>query len=274
MTSGNNSSKDKISININVLVDIMAALRHPETGCPWDIEQTSASIARYAIEEAYEVVDAIESEDIAALQDELGDLLLQVVFHARMAQEAGHFDLNDVICGISEKMRVRHPHVFDDEKMDRTADAQSQAWEVQKARERAAKRPHNAPVSALDDIASALPALMRAQKLQKRAAATGFDWPDAKSAAAKIDEEKTELFQAFARGNSEAMLDEAGDLLFSCVNVVRKMGIDAEEALRFANAKFQSRFEAMEKNARQNGESLDDMALEAMEALWQRAKAG
>ncbi|WP_253718140.1 nucleoside triphosphate pyrophosphohydrolase [Sphingomonas sp. AP4-R1] len=238
----------------------MARLRDPETGCPWDIEQTFATIAPYTIEEAYEVADACESGDLPALKDELGDLLLQVVFHARMAEEQSAFAFADVADAISAKMIRRHPHVFGD--APRTGGHGQ--WETIKAEERKASP---ADPSALAGVATALPALMRAEKLQKRAARTGFDWPDAESARDKIFEELEEIAAA---EDEAAREDEVGDLLFSAVNYARKLGIDPETALRGANAKFERRFRAME--------ALDDafqaLSLADKEALWQRVKLG
>lgn len=254
------------------LVDIMAALRHEETGCPWDLEQDFKSIAHYTIEEAYEVLDAIEKNDLAELKDELGDLLLQVVFHAQMAREMQAFDIADVIMSISEKMVARHPHVFGSLDETVSADAQSLLWEDIKAKERSAKANDRATAGALAGVATALPALMRSQKLQKRAARVGFDWPTARQASAKIREELEELFEASADGDLDHMAEEAGDLLFSCVNVARKLGVDAESALRLANAKFERRFLAMEEQAGSKGQTLPEMDLEALEALWQVAK--
>jgi len=239
------------------LVTIMARLRDPQAGCPWDIEQTFATIAPYTIEEAYEVADAIERDDMAALKDELGDLLLQVVFHSRMAEEAGHFAVGDVIDAISDKMVRRHPHIFADQSVEQWD------WEAIKAEERS----DGGSSSAMDGVASALPALMRAQKLQKRAARTGFDWPDVMGAVEKIGEEIEELLDA----ESEVeRIDEAGDLLFAAVNMVRHMGVSAEDALRAANAKFERRFRAMETDA---GDAFAGLSLEDKEQLWQRAKA-
>lgn len=254
------------------LINIMAALRHPETGCPWDLEQNFKSIAHYTIEEAYEVVDAIENNDIEELKNELGDLLLQVVFHAQMATEKNQFDISDVLAAISDKMVARHPHVFGQSDGNMDAQAQTLAWEDHKAGERAAKSSPARLVSALAGVAAALPALMRAQKLQKRAARVGFDWPTPQEAASKIHEELEELFEAHATGNVAGTEEEAGDLLFSCVNVVRKMGVDAENALRAANKKFERRFGAMEARAESKNKTLPEMDLDALEALWQRAK--
>ena len=239
------------------LLAIMARLRDPKTGCEWDSVQTFETIAPYTIEEAYEVDDAIRRGDMAELKDELGDLLLQVVFHARMAEEAGEFDFDAVATAIADKMERRHPHLFG------AADQGGHhLWEQIKAEERGAKG-HE---SALDGVASALPALIRAGKLQKRAARTGFDWPDPSGARAKIDEELAEVEAAAPDGRAE----EIGDLLFAVVNWARKLGVEAEEALRAANAKFERRFRAMEAEA---GPAFSTLDLEAQEELWQRAKS-
>lgn len=242
--------------DIGPLVAIMARLRDPDRGCSWDVAQDFASIAPYTIEEAYEVADAIARGDMTDLRGELGDLLLQVVFHSRMAEEAGAFDLAAVINGICDKMVRRHPHVFGD-------GAETPGWESIKATERAeggAKR-------ALDGVAVALPALLRAQKLQKRAARTGFDWPDIAQVVAKVHEELDELDAAT---NEAERAEEGGDLLFAVVNLLRHHGVDAEEALRAANAKFERRFAAMEDAS---GEAFAGLSLEEKEALWQAAKA-
>lgn len=240
------------------LVAIMARLRDPKTGCEWDTVQTFETIAPYTIEEAYEVADAIQRGDMADLKDELGDLLLQVVFHSRMAEEAGLFALPDVADAISEKMERRHPHIFLG-----AVEGGHYLWEQIKAGERGAKG-HE---SALDGVALGLPALMRAEKLQKRAARTGFDWPDPSGARAKIDEE---LAEVEAAETPEHRAEEIGDLLFAVVNWARKLGVDPEAALRGANAKFESRFKAMEAEA---GETFASLDLDAQEALWQKVKA-
>lgn len=241
---------------IEELRDIMARLRDPETGCPWDVQQDFRTIAPYTIEEAYEVADAIERHDLDALRDELGDLQLQVVFHARMAEELGAFTLKDVLDGISAKMIRRHPHVF--------GDGPSPGWEEIKAAERAGKDEDG---SALAGVASALPALLRAEKLQKRAARTGFDWPDADGALAKVVEEIDEVRDA---ASAEHQAEEIGDLLLAVVNWSRKLGIDPEAALRAANAKFEKRFRAMEDMA---GDAFAALSLDEKEALWVKAKA-
>ena len=242
---------------IGRLVAIMARLRDPERGCPWDVAQTFASIAPYTIEEAYEVADACQRGDMAALKDELGDLLLQVVFHSRMAEEAGAFALADVALAIADKMERRHPHVF------AQGGGGHGQWEAIKAAERAER---DEDQSALAGVALALPALMRAEKLQKRAARTGFDWPDANGARAKIDEELAEVASA---PDDRAREEEIGDLLFAVVNWARKLGIDPESALRRANAKFEHRFRAMEAAA---GDGFVALDLDAKERLWQAAK--
>lgn len=242
---------------IERLVNIMARLRDPTNGCEWDVAQNFASIAPYTIEEAYEVADAIARDDMADLKDELGDLLLQVVFHSRIAEEAGHFALADVVVAISDKMERRHPHIFGD---DPTGG--HHRWEQIKAAERADKGEHGA----LDGVAVGLPALLRAEKLQKRAARTGFDWPDAHGARVKIDEELAEVTAATSDDERE---DEIGDLLFSVVNWARKLGVDPEAALRRSNAKFERRFKVMEQEA---GSAFEGLDLTAKEALWQNAK--
>ncbi|MBA2919355.1 nucleoside triphosphate pyrophosphohydrolase [Sphingomonas sp. MAH-20] len=236
------------------LAKIMARLRDPQRGCEWDVAQTFATIAPYTIEEAYEVADAIERDDLDALKDELGDLALQVVFHARMAEELGAFDLADVLTAIADKMERRHPHIFGD-------DAHSPGWEAVKAAERAGTD----DPSALAHVARALPALLRAEKLQKRAARTGFDWPDAGGPRAKILEELDEIASAPA----DTIEEEVGDLLFAAVNLARHLKIDPEAALRKANDKFERRFRAME--AMDAG--FAELDLDGKEALWQRAKA-
>lgn len=243
-------------VPLDRLVAIMARLRDKEHGCPWDIEQEFATIAPYTIEEAYEVADAIARDDMAALKDELGDLLLQVVFHSRIAEEAGHFSVADVIASISDKMVRRHPHIFADQSVE------NWDWEAIKAEERSSSGAH----SAMDGVALALPALMRAQKLQKRAARTGFDWPDVMGAIEKIGEEVEEMLEAETEADR---IEEAGDLLFAAVNAVRHMGVAAEDALRAANAKFERRFRTMEALG---GEGFDALPLDDKEALWLRAK--
>ena len=249
------------ALGIARLLAIMARLRDPQTGCEWDVAQTFATIAPYTIEEAYEVADAIERDDLPALREELGDLLLQVVFHARMAEELGAFDFDAVAQAISDKMTERHPHIFGD--VPDQGQSREVRWEAQKAAERKAK----GATSALDGVALALPALMRAEKLQKRAARVGFDWPDTEGPRAKVIEEIAELDAA--RTEAEK-LDEAGDLLFAAVNLVRRYGIAPEDALRHGNAKFERRFRAMEALA---GDDFPKLSLDEQEALWQQVKA-
>lgn len=245
------------------LLAIMARLRDPVHGCEWDTAQTFATIAPYTIEEAYEVADAIERNDLAALKDELGDLLLQVVFHARMAEEAGHFDFHAVAQAISTKMEARHPHIFGD--AEDLGQSREERWETIKADERAAKGAQ----SALDGVALALPALLRAEKLQKRAARQGFDWPDRQGPADKLIEEVAELAEA---ATDQERVEEAGDLLFAAVNVVRAYGVAPEEALRAANIKFERRFQAMEALTAQQGRDFSTLSLEQQEELWQAVK--
>ncbi len=245
--------------NIERLVRIMERLRDPKTGCEWDTVQTFETIAPYTIEEAYEVADAIQRGDMTDLKDELGDLLLQVIFHSRMAEEAGLFDLSDVAGAISDKMERRHPHIF----LGQT-EGGHHLWEQIKAAERGAKAGNS---GALDGVALGLPALLRAEKLQKRAARTGFDWPDPSGARAKIDEELAEVEAARTPEHRE---EEVGDLLFAVVNWARKLGVDPETALRAANSKFEGRFKAMEQEA---GDAFATLGLDAQEALWQKVKA-
>lgn len=248
---------------------IMAALRDPETGCPWDIEQDFASIAPYTIEEAYEVADAIDQQDWPALQGELGDLLLQVVYHAQMAAEAGHFTLDDITRTISDKMVARHPHVFGGDSRDKSAAQQMQDWEAVKAAERAAR----AQGGVLDDVALGLPALMRAVKLQKRAARVGFDWPQTDQVIDKIAEEAGELREALDHLTHDEITEEFGDLLFVMANLARHLQVDPEAALRAANAKFTRRFRAIEAALSAQNRRPEDSNLDEMDALWNAAKA-
>ena len=249
------------------LLDIMAALRDPVTGCPWDREQDFASIAPYTIEEAYEVADAIARDDLEALPDELGDLLLQVVYHSRLAEERGLFDYADVARTIADKMVRRHPHVFGDETVA------PGFWEASKA----AERRHRKVDGALAGVAVTLPALARAGKLSARAARVGFDWPDAPRILDKLDEEIAELRAELPRPDRNAdparIADELGDVLFTVANLARKLGIDPEACLRQANEKFTRRFEAMEQTAEAAGNSFADLDLEAMEELWRAIKS-
>ena len=244
---------------------IMAALRDRDTGCPWDIEQDFDSIAPYTIEEAYEVADAIQRRAWGELKGELGDLLFQSVYHGQMAEEAGHFTLDDVIRAISDKMVARHPHVFGEDSRDKTAEQQTRDWEAVKAAERAAEGARRT----LDGVAVGLPALTRVVKLQKRAARVGFDWPDVGEVTAKIAEEAEELTLA---GTEAERFEEYGDLLFVMANLARHLKIDPEEALRAANAKFMRRFAAIEDALAADGRTPADSDLAEMDALWDAAK--
>ena len=251
------------------LIEIMRALRDPNAGCPWDIEQTFQTIAPYTIEEAYEVADAIERQNWLELRGELGDLLLQSVYHTQMASEAGLFDFDDVANDISDKMVARHPHVFGEESRDKSADQQTQDWEKIKAAERAAKQRGGV----LDDVALGLPALMRAVKLQKRAARVGFDWPDISMVVDKIVEEARELSEAQDENDHAHLAEEYGDLLFVIANLGRHLKIDPEEALRSANNKFTRRFRFIEAELKKRGKSPEYSDLKEMDALWDAAKA-
>jgi len=250
------------------LLEIMRALRDPETGCPWDIEQTFATIAPYTIEEAYEVSDAIEREAWGELKGELGDLLFQSVFHAQMAEEAGLFSFNDVADTMSDKMVLRHPHVFGEESRDKSAEQQTKDWEAIKAAERAGK----AQKGTLEGVAVGLPALLRALKLQNRAARVGFDWPDASHVLDKIVEESRELVEARDQLTQVEVEEEFGDLLFVMANLARHMGVEPEGALRAANAKFTRRFEGVEARLAAMGKRPEDSDLEEMDALWDAVK--
>jgi MazG family protein len=253
---------------VSRLLHIMARLRDPNGGCPWDLEQTFKTIAPYTIEEAYEVADAIERDDMDDLRDELGDLLFQVVFHSQMAQERGAFGFEDVVNAICDKMERRHPHVFGDARVDDAA-AQTIAWEEQKRRERAQRTK-----SVLDDVPLALPALTRATKLGKRAAQVGFEWPDTQGALDKLTEELEELRAELAGAPDQAKIsNEVGDVLFSLVNVCRYLKIDPETALRDANAKFERRFRYVEQRLAEQGLSPEQATLEQMDALWEEGKA-
>jgi ATP diphosphatase len=255
---------------LRALLGIMARLRDPVGGCAWDVEQTHASIAPYAIEEAYEVAEAIETGDATALRDELGDLLLQVVFHSQMAAEAGTFTFADVADSIAAKLIRRHPHIFADA-AQRDALGQTVAWEAQKAEERAAKR--KASVSALDGVAVTLPALTRAEKLSARAARVGFDWPDLATLFAKLDEEVAELQAEIPTAAPERLADEMGDVLFVMANLCRKLGLDSEATLRAANAKFTRRFQSVETRLAAEGRGPAEASLAEMEAHWVAVKS-
>lgn len=252
------------------LIDVMARLRTPGSGCAWDLEQNYATIAPYTIEEAYEVADAIERGNMADLKEELGDLLFQVVFHSQMASEDGAFDIGDVTDAIAEKMVRRHPHVFETPD-GRSANDQTRAWERMKAEERVQKSRDNS-ASALDGVALALPALLRAEKLQKRAARVGFDWAEAEPIFDKLNEEIREVREAIASGIQDDVEDELGDLLFVAANLSRRLNVDPEQALRRANAKFERRFRAMEAAATADGLAFSDLSLDEQEAYWQQVK--
>jgi ATP diphosphatase len=251
---------------IDRLLEIMARLRDPETGCPWDVEQTFATIAPYTLEEAHEVADAIQRQAWDELKGELGDLLFQSVYHAQMAAEAGHFNFADVVTAISDKMLARHPHVFGAESREKTAEQQTRDWEAQKARERGNQR-------TLDGVAMALPALTRAVKLQNRAARVGFDWPSTEEVLDKLVEEAREVVEARATLTHDALTEEIGDLFFVMANLARHLKVDPEAALRAANAKFTRRFARIEDWLAEAGKRPADSDLAEMDALWNRAKA-
>ena len=254
--------------DITALVEIMRALRDPETGCPWDIEQTFESISPYTIEEAYEVADAIDRKDWVSLKTELGDLLLQSIYHSQIASEKEYFNFYDVVREISEKMISRHPHVFGEENRNKSASQQIKDWESIKAKERAQKN----QTGVLDDVAINLPALVRSLKLQKRAARVGFDWPDILQVLEKIDEETRELVEAKQHLSQDKINEEFGDLLFSIVNLGRHLGVDSEEALKKTNRKFTERFRFIEDSISSRGLKLEETPLEEMEDLWQISK--
>jgi len=257
------------------LLAVMAWLRDRQHGCPWDVDQTFRTIAPYTIEEAYEVADAIERDDLPALKEELGDLLLQVVYHAQMAREAGAFSFADVAAAVADKMVDRHPHVFGDARIA-TAEAQTASWEARKAAERAARKDGAVePAGALDGVARALPALLRAEKIQKRAARVGFDWKQTGPVIDKIEEELGELRAELAAGTVDQarLADELGDVLFAVANLARHCKVDPEAALRATNDKFERRFRYIERRLAEAGRKPVDASLEEMEALWQEAKA-
>ena len=258
------------------LIEIMAALRTPGSGCAWDLEQSFATIAPYTIEEAFEVADAIQRGDLEDLKDELGDLLLQVAFHARMAEEQGAFAFGDVVEAITAKLIRRHPHVFGDDPSDRTPEAIKAAWGAIKAEEkaeRAARRGGEASPSLLDGVPPALPALTRSMKLQEKAAAVGFDWDDIALVVGKVREEIDEVAEAVESGDRDAMEDEIGDLLCAIANLARHAGVDPEAAARRSNAKFERRFRAIEAALARQGRTPADSDLDEMDALWNAAKA-
>ncbi len=254
---------------MGALLDVMARLRDPESGCPWDIEQSFQTISPYTIEEAYEVADAIERDDMSALREELGDLLLQVVFHAQMAKDLNLFEFEDVAQGIAQKMIDRHPHVFGDTKFD-TVEQQKAHWESLKQKEREGKSAEL--LSALDGVAIALPALTRAEKIQKRAARVGFDWDELTPVMDKLDEELNELWRAAASREHAAIEDELGDLLFSVTNVARHMKVDPELALKKATAKFEARFKHVEKAVRADGCEMSGTSAEVLDQYWRQSK--
>jgi len=256
--------------NIEKLLDVMRALRDPETGCPWDVEQTFETIAPYTIEEAYEVADAIAENDLDALKDELGDLLLQVVFHAQMASDSGHFEFDDVAKAIADKMVRRHPHVFGSDE-ERAAGPQPGSWERIKAAERRSKQGRD-DKSVLAGVAKAQPALKRAQKLGERAASVGFDWPDQRGVRDKIREELDEVAEAIDERDQAHIEEEVGDLLYSVVNLSRHLKVDPEQALAASNRKFERRFREMERALAARGDELQGLDLDALEAAWQAAK--
>ncbi len=254
--------------NINDLIKVMAKLRDPDGGCPWDLEQDFKSIAPYTIEEAYEVADAIERSDMANLREELGDLLLQPIYHAQMAREAGEFDINDVINDITAKMIHRHPHVFEDTAAN-TADDVNKLWDERKALEKG----ENTPKSAIDGVPKSFPALLRAQKLQKKAAQTGFEWDNLEDVLDKLQEEIGELKVALKNDTIKEQEEEFGDILFVLVNFARKIGINSETALRKCNAKFESRFKGMEDDVKKlDLKTLNDASLDQMIQLWNDQK--
>ena len=262
------------SRDISRLIEIMAALRNPDGGCPWDLEQDFSSIRHYTIEEAYEVSDAIEREDYDDLREELGDLLLQPIYHAQMASEAGHFDIGDVIFSITQKLIRRHPHVFGEDAAQGAEMAKGR-WEAIKVEERAAKaakKGDTAP-SLLDDVPHVLPALARAEKLTKRAARVGFDWPDFTAVQVKVREELDEVAQAHEVGDQAAVHEEIGDLLFAVANLARQAGVDAEGALRDANFKFTRRFHHVEARCREDGIAPQDAGLERLDGYWNEIRA-
>lgn len=259
------------SRDISRLLDIMAALRTPKTGCPWDMAQNFSTIAPYTLEEAYEVADAIARGDLADLREELGDLLLQVAFHARMAQEQGAFDFGDVVQGITEKLIRRHPHVFGEERKH-TPQAVEGLWERTKAEEKAARKTAAEDDGALAGVPVALPALTRALKLQAKAGKVGFDWNDPRAVLRKIREEADEIEAALDRGDAGELAEETGDLLFAVVNLARHVGADPDMTLRGTNVKFERRFGYIEQELEAQGRSLESASLTEMDALWNEAK--
>jgi ATP diphosphatase len=259
---------------LDELLGVMARLRDPEQGCPWDCQQDFRSIVPHTLEEAYEVADAIEGGDRAAMRDELGDLLFQVVFYAQLGREEGAFDFESIARGVTDKLIRRHPHVFGAHQ-ETTAAGQRATWEAIKAEERRNARGGDQPDSALDDIPLALPALTRSRKLQSRAARVGFDWPDDAPVVAKIREELAEVEAAMAMtpADDAAVAEEIGDLLLACVNLARRRGVDPEQALRAGNAKFERRFRGLEAILRDSGQRPEDVDFDTLESAYQRTKA-
>ena len=268
-SSQNPEMQLRAETQLRALIEVMAKLRDPIDGCAWDLQQDHASIAPYTIEEAYEVQDAIEKNDMQALREELGDLLLQVIFQARIGEEKGHFDFADIAESITDKMIRRHPHIFGDHEY-RTAEEQRQAWEDIKAEERQSKN----ETRLLDDVATTLPAMMRAFKLQKRAARVGFDWPNSRQVLDKVKEELAEVEAELTpqQIDKNRLKDEIGDVLFSVINLARKLEIDPEDALKSTNIKFTNRFNYVEETIVSNGNNVKDATLDEMEDLWQQAK--
>lgn len=268
-----------MSYQLEDLLYLMERLRDPQHGCPWDLQQSFSTIVPHTLEEAYEVADAIAEEDFEQLSDELGDLLFQVVYYAQLGREAGHFDWGRVVDGITRKLVRRHPHVFPDGDLNTPAgsvtldpDQIKQRWEAIKAEERAAKAKAPEQLSLLDDVPQALPALSRAQKLQKRASQSGFDWPATQPVLDKVAEELQEIREAIASGNQQAVAEEVGDLLFCVVNLARHLKVDAESALRDGNAKFERRFRFIERELSAMGTSVEATGLEVLDDLWDKAK--
>lgn len=262
----------KLKAPIYQLLDVMSKLRDPNGGCPWDLEQDFASIAPYTIEEAYEVADAIDRGDHDDIKEELGDLLLQVVFHAQMAKEENIFTFDDVAQSITDKMIFRHPHVFEDDSADNAAHV-LEKWEQRKDLEKANKGKDRAEsVSVLDDIPTNMPAMLRAHKIQKKAVKEGFEWNNVLDVFDKVDEELAELKEAIASGDQDHILEEYGDVLFAVTNIGRKLGLDSEHAMRKTNQKFEKRFRGMEDDCRAEGKTLRDITFQQREALWNKQK--
>jgi ATP diphosphatase len=258
--------------SIQQLLDIMAQLRNPEFGCPWDQQQDFESLTTYTIEEAYEVADAIDQQDYEHLGEELGDLLFQVVFYAQLAEEKGLFNFNDVVQKLNAKMIERHPHVFTENKKNLSAEQQSALWEQIKFKQRVKSNSASKPSSVLDDIPSNLPELLKSIKLTKRAAVIGFDWPDINPVFAKMDEEIGELKEAMATGDNALIKDELGDVLFVCTNLARHLKIDPQLALRHANMKFEKRFRAVEKLTQEKHPTETFFDLTLLDGLWTEVK--